>query len=165
MDNYKRIIYYLQNPFNNELILNSLPMSNFGRIHFFEVKRIFLTLYVISIIFVVIMIFKIITNKNNDLGKRLIKSFNSSVNIIAIIFVIISIVAAKDFSKAFIFFHKIFFRNNYWIFDPATDPIINALPEEFFMIELTLILVLLIIFTVIIKILYLKNNSITKKRL
>ena len=83
MDNYKRIISYVQNPFNKELVLNKLPMSNFGKIHFFEVKRIFIVLYIISIIFISIMIFKIITNKNNDLGKRLIKSFNNSVNIIA----------------------------------------------------------------------------------
>jgi integral membrane protein (TIGR01906 family) len=132
MDNYKRMISYVQNPFNKELVFNSLPMSNFGRIHFFEVKRIFIALYIISIIFIVAMISKIITNKNKDLGKRLIRSFNNSVNIIALIFISVSIMVATDFSKTFYFFHKIFFRNDYWIFDPIADPIINALPEEFF---------------------------------
>ena len=155
MDNYKRIIYYVQNPFNKELVLNNLPMSNFGKIHFFEVKQIFIVLYIISIIFVSIMIFKIITNKNNDLGKRIIKSFNNSVNIIALIFISVSIMVVIDFSKTFYFFHKIFFRNDYWIFDPVADPIINALPEEFFMIELILVISLLILFTLVIKVLYL----------
>lgn len=164
MDNYKRVINYVQNPFNKELVLNSLPMSNFGRIHFFEVKQIFISLYIISIIFIVTMILRIIVNKNTDFNKKIIKSFNNSVNIIVLIFISISTMIAIDFSKTFYFFHKIFFRNNYWIFDPATDPIINALPEELFMIELIIILALLIIFTLIIKVLHFKNISKTKRK-
>jgi len=160
MDNYKRIIYYIQNPFDKELVINELPMSNFGKIHFFEVKRIFIFLYIISIIFIVIMIFKIVTNKNNNLGKRILKSFNNSVNIIALIVISISIMVVKDFSETFYFFHKIFFRNDYWIFDPVKDPIINALPEEFFMIELILLISLLIIFTLVIKVLNFRNKNL-----
>jgi len=159
MDNYKRMIYYVQNPFIKKLVFNNLHMSTFGEIHFFEVKKIFIALYIISIIFVCTMIFKIINNRNNDLVKGLIKSFNNSVNIIALILASISIMATIDFSKTFYFFHKIFFRNDYWIFDPVTDPIINALPEEFFMIELILIISLLILFTLIIKVLNLKNKN------
>ena len=30
-------------------------------------------------------------------------------------------------------FHKLFFDNDYWIFDYRTDPIILLLPDEFFM--------------------------------
>lgn len=163
MDNYKRMIYYVQNPFIKELILNKVPMSNFGKIHFFEVKQIFMVLYIISIIFFSIMIFKIVTNKNNDLVKRSIKSFNNSVNIIALIFISVSIGAAIDFDKTFYFFHKIFFRNNYWIFDPVADPVINALPEEFFMIELILVISLLIVFTLVIKMFHLRNVLIKNK--
>jgi len=163
MDNYKRVISYVQNPFNKELVLNSLPMSNFGKIHFFEVKRIFIALYIISIIFIIIMISKIIINKNKGRGKTLVENFNNSVNIIALIFVSVSIMIMIDFDKTFYYFHKVFFRNDYWIFDSKIDPIINALPEELFMIELILIISLLLIFTLVIKILHLKNKkSITK---
>lgn len=160
MDNYKRVISYVQNPFNNELVLNSLPISEFGRIHFFEVKRIFIALYAFSTIFIIIMIWKIVINKNAELRKKLIENLNSSVNIIAIIFVSISIMIMINFSKTFYFFHKIFFRNDYWIFDPKIDPIINALPEGLFMIEAILIIGLLLIFTVVIKVLYLKNKNV-----
>ena len=55
MDNYERVIYYVQNLFNHELVLNSLPMSEFGKIHFFEVKRIFIALYIFGIIFIIII--------------------------------------------------------------------------------------------------------------
>ena len=160
MDNYKRVISYVQNPFNKELVLNNIPMSNFGRIHFFEVKRIFIALYIMSIIFIIVMIFKILTNKNKGLGKKLIENLNNSVNIMELIFVSVSIMAMIDFDKAFYYFHKMFFRNDYWIFDSITDPIINALPEEFFAIELILIISLLLIFTLVIKILHLKSKKI-----
>lgn len=41
--------------------------------------------------------------------------------------------AALDFDRAFTVFHTIFFpgKDN-WLFDPATDPVILILPEEFF---------------------------------
>ena len=41
--------------------------------------------------------------------------------------------AATDFNRAFTVFHGIFFpgKEN-WLFDPATDPVILLLPEEFF---------------------------------
>ena len=41
--------------------------------------------------------------------------------------------AALDFDRAFVIFHKIFFpgKSN-WLFDWRTDPIILALPQEFF---------------------------------
>lgn len=168
MENYKRTIYYVQNPFIKELTFNSVPMSEFGRIHFFEVKRIFIALYIFSIAFILIMIIKKLANRKNKLGEKLINSFNSSINIMAAIIISISVGASIDFSRAFYIFHKIFFRNNYWMFDPEIDPIINALPEEFFMIEFMLIIAVLIIFTVIIKVLNHKikapKNRITFKR-
>ena len=39
-----------------------------------------------------------------------------------------------NFKKTFTLFHKIFFNNNYWLFDSNTDPIILILPEHFFML-------------------------------
>ena len=109
------------------------------------------------------MIFKVLNNKDRNLKKEIIKSFNRSVNVIAVIFIVVSIMSARNFSETFIYFHKLFFRNNYWIFDPTTDPIINALPEEFFMIELILIVILLVIFTLVIKTIYLRNKAKSKK--
>ncbi|WP_077366570.1 MULTISPECIES: TIGR01906 family membrane protein [Clostridium] len=161
MENYKRTIDYVQNPFIKELTYNSVPMSSFGKIHFYEVKRIFIALYVFSIVFIIAMIIHIIRNRNNKLAEKLIKSLNSSVNIMAVIFVSVFAGAVTDFSKAFYLFHKLFFRNDYWIFDPKIDPIINALPEELFEMEFMLIIGVLIIFTIIIKIL---NYKLKKRK-
>ena len=41
-------------------------------------------------------------------------------------------VIASDFSRYFIVFHKLFFKNDLWILDPDTDRLINIVPEGFF---------------------------------
>lgn len=50
----------------------------------------------------------------------------------AVLLVLAGIIST-DFSKYFIIFHHIFFNNDLWILDPATDLLINIVPEPFFM--------------------------------
>lgn len=45
----------------------------------------------------------------------------------------IAAIVASDFSKYFVVFHLIFFDNDLWILNPATDLLINIVPEPFFM--------------------------------
>lgn len=52
--------------------------------------------------------------------------------IIGIFAIVIAIGCFIDFDASFRFFHQIFFTNDLWIFDPATDYMINMLPEAFF---------------------------------
>ena len=47
---------------------------------------------------------------------------------------------ASDFNRYFVIFHHIFFNNDLWILDPATDMLINIVPEPFFMDTAFLIL-------------------------
>lgn len=42
-------------------------------------------------------------------------------------------IISTDFSRYFIMFHHMFFDNDLWILDPATDLLINIVPEPFFM--------------------------------
>ena len=46
---------------------------------------------------------------------------------------ILSFFAFVDFEHLFITFHQLVFSNDYWLFNPKLDPIINILPESFFM--------------------------------
>lgn len=39
---------------------------------------------------------------------------------------------STDFTKYFVIFHHIFFNNDLWLLDPATDLLINIVPEPFF---------------------------------
>lgn len=49
------------------------------------------------------------------------------------VFLIVGVLAALDFDRAFVAFHALFFpgKDN-WLFDPAQDQVINILPQAFF---------------------------------
>jgi len=63
--------------------------------------------------------------------------------------VLLGIPFIVDFNKAFVAFHEIAFSNDYWLFDPRIDPVINILPEWFFMYAAFLILLIMILFAAI----------------
>ena len=46
---------------------------------------------------------------------------------------ILALIISGDFTKYFVIFHHIFFDNDLWILDPATDMLINIEAEGFFM--------------------------------
>ena len=62
------------------------------------------------------------------------------------VFLLVGALAALDFDRAFVLFHALFFpgKEN-WLFNPATDQIINILPQEFFRNCAILILALLVL--------------------
>lgn len=154
MIDYSGLINYLQNPFIGSLKFQNFPMSPYGEIHFYEVKRIFIILIIIGIMFLIInLIYFIIGRvKNNRIYIiKIIKNLNSGSNILIGFFIVLIGVYFIDFSKAFIIFHKIFFRNDYWIFDERIDPIIKALPEDLFMIYGAVILGIIILIATAIK--------------
>ena len=45
----------------------------------------------------------------------------------------LALIISSNFTKYFVIFHHIFFDNDLWILDPATDMLINIVPEGFFM--------------------------------
>ena len=157
MINYKSMINYIRNPFIEELKFKDFAMSLSGQIHFEEVKDIFMNLYIMMFISMVILIlFKVI--KKVLVNISLIKALNYSSNMIFILFGVITTMIVVDFSKTFVIFHNIFFDNSYWIFDPITDPIINALPEMVFMIYALIIIMFLLVESILFKVIYYKKR-------
>lgn len=132
MNDYNILLNYLQKPFIKKLKFNNFIMSTNGEFHFYEVKKIFLNIYLIIIVillaFIVIKFILRKYNKKFNLFKILNYGANTLLSIIAVLLASIFI----NFSKAFVVFHKIFFNNDYWVFDSKTDPIIDVLPEEVF---------------------------------
>ena len=155
MNDYSGLINYLQNPFIEQLRFKNFAMSPYGEIHFYEVKRIFISLIIIALIFIIGNFIYVIACKIKGykyFGRRIIGNLNSGSNILIMFFIILVAAYIIDFSKAFIIFHKIFFKNNYWVFDENIDPIIKALPEELFMIYGAVILGIIIILSITIKV-------------
>ena len=56
---------------------------------------------------------------------------------------------AINWDRTFVLMHKILFRNDFWSFDAADDPVIHILPEPFFLHCGVLILILQVLFAAI----------------
>ena len=148
--NYDILINYQSIFYQGELYMPDFVMSETGRIHFEEVKRIFEAVQILMIstgLISAILIYQ--RHKEKEYRYlRLTSLFSVGIPLV------IGILACADFDTAFVIFHKIFFRNDYWIFDSYTDPIINVLPQDFFMHCFIAIISVVIILSILCFILY-----------
>lgn len=127
--NYDTLIdYNLITKGVKKLEFPDFPMSEQGEIHFREVKRIFLVfqcLFVLTGAALAVALFRKL--RRRDYG---------SLKLISVLAVVIPLVlgafAAVSWGRFFVAFHELFFDNDYWIFDPVTDPVIRILPDAFF---------------------------------
>ena len=134
----------------------TLKSSIQGKIHFEEVRDVFKVLNKINIISGVISVLGIyIVLKKKEI--KIIK-YAGIISILIPIFLLIPITI--QFEKSFEIFHRLIFNNDYWIFDPSKDPVINMLPAEFFLHCGVVILTGILIFSSIVLIIYkmLKNK-------
>lgn len=128
-ENYDALIDYNSLFYQGELSSPSLPMSEEGRIHFEEVKAIFdglQWLLILSAALFLPLAWHQLFKRQNRGFLLLTPVFTGLVGIFA------GILAAADWEWFFTAFHRLFFRNDYWLFDPLTDPVINLLPDLFF---------------------------------
>lgn len=159
--NYDYSIDYILGKTDDEFILPTLPSSAEGKIHFYEVRKIFETLknlwfFTLSLN-ILALIFKFI-NKDYIF-------FNYAANILFIFSISIIAMSLINFKIAFSLFHNIFFNNNYWMFNSYTDPIILLLPQKFFYHCALFIISLIIISALLLKFTYnkiLNSNYNTK---
>lgn len=138
--NYDELIDYNQFFHSGKLKL-TMPMSKEGRIHFEEVKRIFDAIEIICII-TLILSCCLVTGQLRKHDLRFLKSASA---IMILLPSIVGILTAVNWEAAFIMFHKIMFRNDYWLFDEALDPVIKILPDAFFF-HCAVMIILLILF-------------------
>jgi len=140
-ENYDVLIDYLGSTNKNKLDFPNLPMSEAGEIHFEDVKSIFITLDYV-------LIFSLLISITGILYLYKQKSYHfykySSLFLFGLP-ILLLIPLLIDFDTFFTLFHKIAFRNDYWLFDPDTDPIITLLPQRFFMHAALLILIIITI--------------------
>ena len=139
-ENYDTLIWYNTLFNDSELEFPTLTMSENGRQHFAEVKKIFLNLQWAGIICLVLLT-PILTWAVSRKEWRWVKYTGYlCIGIPAVVGILILFC----WDNLFVWFHKLVFRNNFWLFDPSTDPIINFLPDEFFLHCATLIVVLIL---------------------
>lgn len=140
--NYDLLLRFLNNPFEQVLHLPDFPMSTAGAGHFYDVKKLFLVNYGILLVTVFPSGWFVYQTVKQKRVWRFIQPFFWGM----VLPVILAAVMAVGFDRFFITFHQLLFANDDWLFDPVTDPIINVLPEQFFMHCFLLFFLLLEIF-------------------
>lgn len=127
-ENYDALIDYNSFFSADELFLPSLPVSQEGRIHFAEVKTIFLYIKAFALFGVLFSVGGIFLLRRTR-PDFFLWAAGFSVGIPAVVGGMISV----DWTGTFLLMHRLLFRNLYWGFDPVSDPVILILPSEFFM--------------------------------
>lgn len=127
--NYDALIDYNMAWKDGELSFPTLPMSENGKTHFEEVKEIFDVFKYLALFGGIIgaagIVFMAVKKEYRYLKMTALVSCGLPI--------VLAVLVAVCWDKVFIIFHKLFFRNDYWLFDSSTDPVITILPDEFFM--------------------------------
>lgn len=139
LDNYRILMQYLNFPWIAELKMPDFPASESGLFHFHEVKRLFLLDYaILGVSASATVLFLRMVKKEQGYWRML----NPLRLMIAAPLVALAVIF-MNFDRLFVAFHGVFFNNDAWIFDARTDPIILALPQDFFMHCFVLVFVML----------------------
>lgn len=139
MENYYVLLEYLHFPWVTELAMPDFPTSPSGAFHFYEVKQLFLINYgllFVSLPFAIYYLVKLKqTNQVYKLEKPALVAAILPLGLLAFL--------AINFDRLFLTFHEILFDNDAWLFNPQTDPIINVLTQDFFMLCFAFAIVLI----------------------
>ena len=134
--NYDVLIDYNLLWHKEALRMPDFPMSAEGEIHFREVKGIldaFQILFLLSIAGLALIWLWC--------REKIGRSFARLAGWICFgLTALLGLFALIGWDKLFVGFHKLFFNNDFWIFDASTDPVITILPDTFFLHEALLIL-------------------------
>ena len=128
-ENYDALIDYNSMLFTGELEFPSLPQSESGRVHFEEVKVIFVFFQKAAIVTGLLSVIGIIL-----LRRERPKWYLKYAGILTVVLPLaVGAAIAVNWDRVFVLFHELMFDNDYWLFDAATDPVILILPDAFFM--------------------------------
>ena len=104
------------------------------RLHMADVRNLFLgglKLRNYAVILAIILMI-VLRAKKADFRRLVPQGYLQALFVYLILAAILGVAMSIDFTSCFTLFHKLFFTNNLWIFDPETDYMIRMLPEGFF---------------------------------
>lgn len=152
--NFLILMNYLINPLETKLSMPDFPSSASGLHHFAEVKNLFMLVFFLTIILIPFII--------RFIKENLSLVFHNALRVVMLFPLAIGVIAwLIGFDQFFVAFHEVLFRDNSWLFDPATDPIISVLPEQFFMHSF---LIFLLIYELIFFVIYRRGTLFLKKK-
>ena len=124
--NYDVLIDYMLVWNRGPLVLPNFAMSEHGRIHFEDCKRIFDIIQILCLASGILTLIGAVRRKHTSRCLRI-------AGILTIVLpAALGLFAFFQWERLFVTFHTVLFRNDYWLFDPRTDPVIIVLPDGFF---------------------------------
>ncbi len=135
-DAYNEILDYLTLP-GGTFRAGDFPFTESGASHFADCKVLFTLNAVLLLLSAAAVLILLMMKKRGHLTSLQIGCFHAGfyAAVTALLLVVLlMILASMDFYAAFVTFHSIFFpgKEN-WILNYRTDPIINVMPQDFFM--------------------------------
>ena len=105
--------------------------------HLKDVRNIVLKAYLARLIAALIFFISLICifiyyKYRSSYCSSICKTFINTCTITNAAFLLVVGIAAVNFDKAFMIFHKVLFANNYWRLSPNESDLINLLPQSFF---------------------------------
>lgn len=136
---YQTLLAYLNYPWISKLSLD-ISISYDAMRHFEDVKRLFLINY--SLLFITtVPTWYYLTNL---IKQKKVWILRQKIVLCLYVLSVILVCLVLDFERFFVFFHKLLFTEQNWIFDPQIDPIILVLPSDFFLACFVLFIVLFV---------------------
>lgn len=128
-NNYNELIDYNLSPFHQKLEFPDFPMSREAEIHFEEVKVIFQWFVKLLVITFPLGVIGIIWQYR----RRNYTFLKIAGGISIFVPLVLGILMIAGWDTFFNTFHELMFANDFWLFNPVTDPVILILPDEFFL--------------------------------
>lgn len=106
------------------------------RLHMADVKNLFLGGLKLRNVFLVLgIVFLMLAGVRagkKGMSREFFESYSIALGVFLGLLLFLGVAFAIDFTACFTIFHKIFFTNDLWLFDPSVDYMIRMLPEGFF---------------------------------
>lgn len=128
LGDYWRLLAYLQLPWMTRLHLKVLPITFSTVLHFRDVRHLLLGNEFVAVLSSYLVIRLLIKQKQLFQLFRL----KELLQLIILIGILLCWLPIVNFNDWFINFHRLLFRNHYWLLNPHQDPIILMLPTSFF---------------------------------
>lgn len=156
MDDYNELIDYNLIFGDDELEFSHFPLSDGAAQHFAEARSIFHFFGFGILMFGIPALIGILAARKKKYGTGYLLC---SAFVTLVLPISLGAACALAWDKVFVIFHEISFGNDLWLFDPDIDPVINVLPDHFFLHEAIAIFGLVILGGLICLIAYSKTHK------
>ncbi|MDE7299723.1 MAG: TIGR01906 family membrane protein [Lachnospiraceae bacterium] len=139
--NYNCLIDYCSPLCRDALEFPTFCSSASALSHFAEVKTLFTALYLLAPAGLLTSLYLITRLPRRERPRAL----GTAGRVCLVLPALLLCLCALSFHELFFDMHRLLFRNNDWLFDAVSDPVIRILPESFFLACAKALLLLLIL--------------------